>query len=89
MVSVMTCTLLVRLSNHARARAAERGIPTKEVKRCVREPDYEYGGGPESKNPGVKTAVRGDVVAAYTMVGDHAIVLSVMRDGRGREEELS
>lgn len=39
---MMATDVRVRLSDHARERAAEMGIPTKLVKRALREPEMTY-----------------------------------------------
>jgi hypothetical protein len=68
-----------RLTDHARARAAEMGVRTKEVKLCMREPELLYESGP--RYCGV-VACRGRIAVPFVVRADGtAVALTVLWHG--------
>lgn len=66
-----------RLSDHARARCAEMGVPTKQVKRALRDGvGLEYRGSP--RYPGGRRVV---VVGALAIVVEDDVVVTVLWHG--------
>lgn len=53
----------VQLTNHARDRASEMGIPTKRIKRGVADPDMEYDA--PAQYPGCRMAKIGQIVCPF------------------------
>lgn len=75
----MTRPLDVRLSDHARERAQQMGIPTKHVKRTVREPQLRYRQG--DRPEGEVVACNDKIAVPYVMRDDVAVVLTVLPRG--------
>ena len=68
------------LSPHAEERRIEMNIRTKEIKRCLREPEMVYPSGPEHK-PGRILYQRGRLVVVTE--GDQVVTLLWhMKEGR-------
>lgn len=52
----------VKLSDHARQRAAEMGVSTKRIKQLFRNPHLDY---PSTNHPNCRVAVHGDLAIPY------------------------
>jgi len=69
------------LTDHARERCAEMGIPTKQVKRAVTAPEADYPA--RQGSPGMRTAVRGRLAVGYRVGQEEgvAVVTTVLWNG--------
>lgn len=69
------------LTNHARKRCAQYGIPTKVIKRIVRDPDMTRPANSPNRPPGARIArcdEHPEYTVVYNMDGDQPVVITIL-----------
>jgi hypothetical protein len=77
---IVEAEIPVRLTQHARQRAAEMSVRTKQVKLALREPEVVYA----SKTPGYEVALRDNLAVPFRVERGVRIGITVL--WRGQEE---